>query len=129
MDQIFDEIMQQINQPSEFTREEFMDRCPGIFPANDQETQWYEEWIDSNPQIKQEMDEELRLSDRRLAIKHMLLKTGLRLFLEDNSSDNRGRFSLEYSNGIATIYPEPRNGEEFRIEVVPEMFRKNGSTD
>jgi len=121
MDQIFDEIIQQLSRESTLTREEFLEQCPGIFPTNDQETQWLEQWIDSN----QEIEEEIRLSDRRLATKFIKLKIDLRLFLDDNSSEGQGTFSLEYSNGIATIYPEPRNGEEFRIEVVPEMFRDN----
>jgi len=129
MDQIFEEIMRQITQEPILTKEEFLDRCPGIFPTNDQETEWFEEWIESNPQIKQQMDEELRLSDRRLAARFIELKIDMRLFLEDNSPGGRGEFSLAYSNGIAIIQPEPKNGEEFRIEVIPEIFRDNGSTD
>jgi hypothetical protein len=129
MDQIFEEIMQQITQDPVLTKEEFMDRCPGIFPTNDQETEWFEEWIDSNPKIKQQMDEELRLSDRRMALEHIRFKIDLRIFLEDNAPGSHGRFSLEYSGGIAKIQPEPPNGEEFRIEVVPKIFRENGNTD
>jgi len=46
--EIIDPVIDQdiLTRPSQYTKEEFMSKCPGIWPRCDQEAGWLDEWME-----------------------------------------------------------------------------------
>lgn len=121
-DKELDQLLEDCKQTSQYTKEEFMAKCPGVFPSCDEEVIWYEAWLSNN---KTEVDKAHQQHCQQQAAEYFNHKLFLRDFLERNSVMDHGTFLLEYNNGVASIIA-PDNKETFKIEIIPEKYRNNG---
>jgi len=100
-----EKLMAEISAPSKFTKRQFMDRCPGIMPACEQEITWWEEWLENHPNEKANAEIEYYEHLKREASEYFCHKLFLRLFLEDHSIRGIGDFYLHLENKKVTIRP------------------------
>ncbi|MCK5134849.1 MAG: hypothetical protein KAR19_03615 [Bacteroidales bacterium] len=114
MDINFNEIMEEVKRPSQYTKEQFMELCPGAFPSCDQETEWWEEWFEKN---KTEVDEAYQQHCQQQAAEYFNHKLFLRDFLEENSINGRSEFILQYDNRHVVITPLSPEGKSFKFKL------------
>ena len=98
-------LMAEISGPSKFTREQFLNKCPGIIPECEQELNWWIEWWESHPDEKANAEIEFYEYLKQRDTEYFMFKLRLRLFLEEHSIRGIGDFYLRLEDKKITIRP------------------------
>lgn len=70
------------------TKDQFIKKLEseGIFPETDEQIEWYDEWFESQPELKAKTDKAISELNEREAAKYMIFKIFARIFAEKNAT-------------------------------------------
>jgi hypothetical protein len=102
---------------SKFTKDEFMARCPKIFPECEEELIWWEEWWEKHPDERADAEIEFYEYLKKRDVDYFMFKLQLRLFLEEHSICGIGDFYLHFEGKNVTIRPVVPTGKVFIFKL------------
>lgn len=92
------------------TKEEYFKLLDGDkppFPHTEEQIEWFDEWYESRPEVKEENEKALAEINKRQATEYMVFKIISNVFFRENSDENnKGNFRLKYNDRQVSIYSE-----------------------
>jgi len=117
MDIDHNELMEDISRPSKYTKERFMNLCPGVMPVCEQELEWWMEWWENNPDEQANSEIAFYEHCKKQSAEYFCHKLFLREFLEEHSIRGIGDFYLHVEDKKVTIKPIVPTGKKFEFKL------------
>jgi len=83
----------------------------GLFPRNETEAEWFDEWLLSHPEVVEKADNAFKELNEEEAAKYMMIKIHARIFADNNAI---GMCSCKVEKRKITIYGF--NNDKLEIE-------------
>lgn len=111
-----DHELEDILGSPDLTKEQFLSRCPGVFPLTDNQLTWWESWWENHPDEQANSEISYYEYCKKQSAEWFCHKLFLREFLEKHSISGIGEFYLHIEDKKVTIRPICPIGESKTFE-------------